>query len=175
MISMARTLGVAALAGGLLFTAACGGGSGANAAAPKSTGSNDPQGAFRQCLQQHGVTLPSGRPGGQGQGQGGPPPSGRPTARPSGGFQSMSSQQRQAFQACASLAPGGGRFGGGADQSAFKAFQNCMNQHGVKVANNGFRSLRTTDPKIAKALKTCQPLLPQRGSGTPNPNPAPSS
>ena len=169
---------MAALAGGLLFTAACGGDTGASAAAPRSSGSNDPQGAFRQCLQQHGVTLPSGRPG-QGQGQGGRPPSGRPTAQPSGGFPSMSSQQRQAFQACASLAPNGGGFGGGfgggPGQSAFRAFQNCMDQHGVKVANNGFRSLRTTDPKVAKALKTCQPLLPQRGSGTPNPSPAPSS
>lgn len=180
MINMARSLGVAVLPGGLLIAllltaTACGGGDGTAAAPTNSTsksGSADPQGAFRQCLQQHGITLPSRGPGGR---QPGVRPSGRPSGRPTGrpsGFPSMSDQQRQALRACASLAPRG-RFGG-LDQSAFKAFQSCMKQHGVTVSN-GFRGGRpTADPKFAKAFRTCRPLLPQR-SGSPSPAPAPSS
>ncbi|HEX6468922.1 MAG TPA: hypothetical protein VF069_07470 [Streptosporangiaceae bacterium] len=191
MIDRVRSLAVVALAGGLLSVAACGGGDGGAAAAPKTsaptTGASktgtpaDPRAAFRQCLQQHGVTLPSRpRPGATdrptGRATGGP--TGRPTGRPRGplgGLPSLSAGQRQAFQACASLAPGGfaGGFGGGVDQSALKAFQSCMSQHGVKMAN-AFRpgASRTADPKFAAAFRTCRALLPRRSPRPATPAPA---
>lgn len=189
LIDKARSAGVTALAGGLLFVAACGGGSGGTtAAAPKTSGSANPMAAFRQCLQQHGVTLPNnlGRRGQRGPASGQPSappsgqPSGQPTRRPGGppsGFPSMSASQRQAVQACASLAPNGGRFGGGVDQSALKAFQSCMSQHGVKVTNSfrpGAPRTATADPKAAAAFRTCRALLPGRPSGAPRPSPSPS-
>jgi hypothetical protein len=182
LIDRARTLSVLVLAGGLLFVAACGNDGGTTtAAAPKASSSADPRAAFRQCLQQHGVTLPDqGRSGGGGPPSGRPsgaasgPPSGRPSGRPTG-MRSFSDSQRQALQACASLAPGDGGFGGGIDQSALKAFQNCMSQHGVKITNS-FRpeARRTADPKFAAAFRTCRPLLPQRSprAGTPAPSPS---
>jgi hypothetical protein len=179
LIDRVRSLAVIALAGGLLSVAACGGGGGGTvAAAPKTSASADPRAAFRQCLQQHGVTLPdrprsgatgrpTGRPGGAPSGA----PSGRPRG-PLGGLPSLSAGQRQAFQACASLAPGGG-FAGGMDQSAVKAFRSCMNQHGVKVAD-AFRpdAARTADPKFAAAFRTCRALLPQRSPRPSTPAPA---
>jgi hypothetical protein len=157
LIEWARPLGVTALAGGLLLLAACGGGDGGTTAAtPKTSASAsaDPRAAFRQCLQQHGVTLPN---------QGGGAPSGRP-----GQIPSVSASQRQALQACASLAPNGGGFGNGGDQSALKAFQNCMDEHGVKVTST-FRpgELRTSDPKAAAAFRTCRALLPGRATPAP--------
>jgi hypothetical protein len=154
-------------------TAACGGDGGTKAAAPKASASADPQGAFRQCLRQHGVTVPEqGR-----RAQGGGPPSGRPSGRPTGrpsGFPSLSPSRRQAMQACASLAPAGGRFGG-IDQTALKAFQSCMSQHGVKVTNSfrpGALRTATADPKAAAAFRTCRALLPQRPAPSTSPSPA---
>jgi hypothetical protein len=181
LIDTTKLFGTTGLAGAvlsaLLFTAACRGGSGATAAAPN--GSAAPQAAFRECLRQHGITMPTGGPGGQG-GRPGRPPSGRPTGRPSGapsgGPPSATGPRQEGFQACASLAPNGGRFGGGVDQSALKAFQNCMSEHGVKVANTARPdALRTSDPKGAKAFQTCRPLLPQGPSGGPNPSTTPSA
>jgi hypothetical protein len=174
LIDKARPLGVTALAGALLFAAACGGNGGTKAAAPKTSTSADPRAAFRQCLQQHGVTLPNdGRRGQSGR------PSGPPTARPSN-LPSMSDSQRQALQACASLAPNGGRFGNGVDQSALKAFQSCMSQHGVKITNSarpGVLRTATADPKAAAAFRTCRALLPQRpfGGRSATPNAAPAA
>ena len=58
--------------------------------------------------------------------------------------------------------------GGGLSTSAFKAFASCLQQHGVKVSGTGIsslRSLRNATGKTAKAIKTCQPLLP---SGIPS-------
>jgi hypothetical protein len=82
----------------------------------------------------------------------------------------MSPQMQKALQACASLRPSGGpggfRYGGGADNSAMQAFLTCMKDNGaVLPTNSGFRNLQTSDPKIAKALEKCRPLLPTRGPG----------
>jgi hypothetical protein len=184
LIGRVRSLKVTALTGGpplalmlallLAGAAACGGGAGgAPAAAPKTSASAEPQGAFRQCLRQHGVTLPEqGR-----RAQGGGPPSGRPTGRPTGrpsDFPSLSPSRRQAVQACASLAPNGGRFGG-VDQSALKAFQSCMSRHGVKITNSfrpGALRTATADPKAAAAFRTCRALLPQRQAAPTSPSPS---
>jgi hypothetical protein len=66
--------------------------------APSPSGSAAPagNGAFRQCLQKHGVTLPSNR---QGAGIG------QPHARPTG---AASSAFRQALQACGGFHGAGG-------------------------------------------------------------------
>jgi hypothetical protein len=175
LIGRVRSPRVTALTGGLLLAmllagaAACGGAGGTKAAAPKTSASADPQGAFRQCLRQHGVALPDRGS----RAQGGGPPSARPTRRPSD-FPSLSPSLRQAVQACASLAPNGGRFAG-VDQSALKAFQSCMSQHGVKITNSfrpGARRSFTADPKAAAAFRTCRALLPQRPAARTSPSPS---
>jgi hypothetical protein len=51
--------------------------------------------------------------------------------------------------------------GNGANASALQAFRTCMKDHGAELPQGaGFRNIDRNDPKIAKALKTCQPLLP---------------
>ena len=144
--------------------------------------------AYRTCLSQHGVTLPTGRPSGHFTGR----PSGRPTDRPSGshtggygggfgggfgfGGASANPSEAAAAKACASLMPKGGfggRGGGAAGGTAMAAFTSCMKDNGVTVTG-GLRGLSTTDPKTAAALKICKPLLPTRGSG-PSPSATPSS
>ncbi|MWA02188.1 hypothetical protein F8568_017765 [Actinomadura sp. LD22] len=129
--SMGRLLGGLTVTGTLLLTAACGGGGGdgkANAGSTKAAGT-DQMSAFRACLEKQGVTLPnrgnrpsgapSGRPSGAPSGGfGGARPSGRPSGAPSGRASgrptdrpTRSAAQQKAMQACASLAPQGGRGG----------------------------------------------------------------
>lgn len=130
--SAGRLLGGLAVTGALLLTAACGGGDGgkANASSGKSAGA-DQMSAFRACMEKQGVTMPdrgnrpsgapSGRPSGAPSGgPGGAPPSGRPSGAPSGrpsgrpaDRPTRSAAQQKAMQACASLAPQGGRGGWG--------------------------------------------------------------
>ncbi|WP_344940614.1 hypothetical protein [Actinomadura miaoliensis] len=92
---------------------------------------------------------------------------------------SLSAEQQKAFQACASLRPSppDGRRGNGGppDGEVSAAFRDCMSKNGAEVAE-GTRvaDVKTTDPKVAKALETCRPLLPQRGGGSPSPTPAAS-
>jgi hypothetical protein len=174
VIGGVRSLMVTALTGGLLLVAAAAcGGAGGTKAAPKTSASADPRDAFRRCLRQHGVALPDqGSQGSQGRRPQGGPPTGRPSDLPS-----ISPSRRQALQACASLAPNGGRFGGGIDQSALKAFQSCMSQHGVKVTNSfrrGATRTFTADPKAAEAFRTCRALLPERPAARPSPSPSAS-
>jgi hypothetical protein len=85
----------------------------------------------------------------------------------------MSPEMRKAFEACRSLMPRGGGFGqgrgmrGGADDSAMQAFRSCMKDNGAELpANGGMRQLKTEDPKVAKALEKCRPLLPTRTPGS---------
>ncbi|AKL64450.1 MULTISPECIES: hypothetical protein [Streptomyces] len=127
MSAVKRVLGGAAMAAMLLATVACG----SDKADQKP--SSDPMQAFQECLQQHGVTMPDRggqRPGGGASGRpegtpGGHPegaPSGRPEDVPSGrpsGMPSMSEEQQEAMQACASLRPqrGGGGPGANGEQS----------------------------------------------------------
>ena len=142
--------------------------------------------AYRTCLSQHGVTLPTG--GGFGPG-GGARPTGMPTDMPTGGSPAGSmpggmpggvvpsgvdaTAYQRAQQACASLRPTGGFRGGGAtfDSSALQAFTSCMKDHGV-TATNGPQDLNRSDPKVAAAWKTCSVLLP---AATGQPNPAPTT
>jgi hypothetical protein len=152
-----------AMAVGLL--AACGGGGGAGTAnAAPSGGRGGPQAfrAYADCLSQHGVTIPLPSRGAR--------PSDRPSGvRPSGrgfggGFFGSEpppgvdqSTWDAAQKACASLRPSfGPRDGGG---SAFRAYRNCLREHGV-MASNGPGDVNTADPKVAAALATCAPLRP---------------
>lgn len=200
---------VAVLASGALLLAACSSGSSgsgspdakssapASASAAKSGGAAGVE-AYRDCLAQHGVKLPSFSPGaGRPSGR----PSDRPSGRPSGGFgggfgaglggASADPQTQKAVQACASLRPQFNRgAGGGADSSAFQAFTSCLKDHGVTLPSASPRSpgsaspgstsrprgggffgaggLDTSDPKTAEAYNTCKPLLPQRPSASPS-------
>ncbi|MBN6546491.1 hypothetical protein, partial [Actinacidiphila bryophytorum] len=177
----------AVLATGALLLAACSsGGSGTPAAADAKASSSGSASAsasasgsmtaYRDCLSQHGVQLPSfaprtGRPTDR--------PSGRPSGRPGGGFggfggASADPKTQAAMKACEALRPQfsgrGGGAGGGADASAFQAFTSCLKDHGVTLPTGSPSSrpgrfganLDTADPKVAKAYATCKPLLPQR-------------
>jgi hypothetical protein len=133
--------------------------------------------AYRDCLSQHGLKLPSfsGRPSGR------PSGSGRPGGF-GGGFGGASADPatQKALQACESLRPQfNGRRGGG-DNSAYQAFTSCLKDHGVTLptpspgASNsparrgGFGTIDTSDPKTAKAYTTCKPLLPTRPAPSPS-------
>ncbi|MBY8881754.1 hypothetical protein [Actinacidiphila acidipaludis] len=207
--SAARRAGVsvAALAasGALLLTACSSSSSGTSADAkpsgsasgsPAASGNNGTQAmeAYRQCLQQHGVNLPTFQRRSPGAGR----PSGAPSGRPGGaggrgyggfpgfGGASPDAATQKALDACKSLRPqfnGQGR-GGNGNSSAFQAFASCLKDHGVALATpspgatnrgGGFgalRGLNTSDPKTAKAYDTCKALLPQRPSGAPTTSPS---
>jgi hypothetical protein len=99
-----------------------------------------------------------------------------------------------AFQACASLRPTGGFFGGGAVNSAqFAAYRNCLQLHGVTLptppsttagqapasgtrdGGGGFGA-QANNPTFQAAQKACASLLPARsGSGTTGTTVAPQS
>ncbi len=163
----------------LLGSAACGS-SGGKATASSSTPAGSASGgfaAYAQCLREHGVNIPTSRP----------------TARPGGraggfGFRNLANANPQALQACRSLMPQ--RRGPG--MQALQAFRSCLSDHGVTLPTPSpgavrppgaartpgvrrspgagmFGRLNTADPKVAKALKTCRPLLPTR-----SPRPSPS-
>ena len=174
------------VAGSLL--AACGGGGssggttpvGAAASASASSGAGS-NAAYRTCLSQHGVALPSRSPG-QGRpsgGTGGGGFGGFGGGGGGGGF-SVSPQMQAAMQACASLRPTGGAFAGGRGGTALAAFRNCMSQQGVAIPTTRptvrptvsstaasrfyLGGLDPNDPKVSAALKVCSPLLPTRGA-----------
>lgn len=159
----------------------------ATAVASTSGGSGGPGGdqrqameAYRQCLGQHGVTLPTfNRP------SGGIGPSGRPSGgvrRGGYGFPGTGpggtgpdAATQKAMNACASLRPQfNGRGGaGGAGSSAFKAFASCLKDHGVVLptASPGARGhrgpglgLNTAEPTVGAAYAVCKALLPSRPS-----------
>jgi len=149
-------LAVSVLAAGLVV-AACGGGSGSSTSTTSaSPGAGSGQAAFLKCLRKYGVKLPSGAPTAA---TGQPPGSGTP---PAGFGQGKSAK---AFQACKKLAPSGfGAGGPGGNASALAAFDSCLRDHGVKPGGTGLSALaalRKKGGKAEKAVKTCQPLLPQ--------------
>lgn len=193
---------VAVLASAALLLTACSSSSSpkaSNSVAPSASGSSGTNGknaqamdAYRNCLSQHGVKLPSFSPGAR--------PSGRPSDRPSGtgrrgggfggGFGGASADPatQKAIQACASLRPQFNGQRGGGNSTAFKAFTSCLKDHGVVLPSasaspgsrngGGFGALRginTSDPKTAKAYDTCKALLPQRPSGRPSSSASPSA
>ncbi|GAA5072917.1 hypothetical protein HNP84_009302 [Thermocatellispora tengchongensis] len=157
MSAVSRSLVGATALGLVLLVSGCGGDEG-TAAAPQ--GGGDQRAAFRDCLREHGVTMPTARP------------SDAPGARPDGGAtpgarRSTDPAARQAMQACASLRPSGApgpgdRAGRRAlDQSALRAFRTCMKDNGVTLATDApIPRAGDTDATTAKALEKCRPLLP---------------
>lgn len=164
---MSKLIRIAALLLGLFATAAavtaCGSSPSATAggaAASPAAGQGGMQ-AYTACLSQHGVTLPSGFPGGN-------RPTDRPTDRPSGGprgggFGNQApagvdpQAWQQAQQACASLRPTGG--GQNRNNGANTAYRNCLTDHGVTMSG-GPAGLDSNDPKVADAMKACEALRP---------------
>lgn len=165
-------LAAAAAAAGLLV-AACGsapGGSGTDAAGFT---------AYRNCLQQHGVSLPTSRP-----------TSGAGGFGAAGGFGGGSSTFQKASEACSSLRPSFGGFGGtggsggsggfGGFATALQAFRSCMSAHGEAIpttrptsppasgsstADRFLNGLNPDNAKVAAALKACESKLPSFASG----------
>lgn len=158
-----------ALVAGLLVTG-CGGSSSSGSGRGGTQAAS--QSAFQQCLRQHGVNIPTARPSFAGTPSTGQFPGGGGGQFPGGGQGGAGSS---AFQACRKYMPAGGGFGpggggGGINSSALNAFTSCLKQHGVKLTGTGpsaLQSLRNATGKTAKAVKTCQPLLP---TGVPSPS-----
>ena len=97
--STSRPASVRLLAPVALAVAVAAAGCGTTSAAPTpSSSAKGSTSSFRQCLENHGVTPPAGRPSG-----------GTPHARPTG---AASNSFRKAIQACGGSFGGGG-FGGG--------------------------------------------------------------
>ncbi len=169
-----------ASAAALLFTAACGSSGGGASATPSASGSGSAASsggfaAYAACLRQHGANVPTVRPTVR--------PTARPSGRAGGGF--LGGADQQAVQACRSLAPRGLGGGLGHAMQELQAFRSCLSDHGVKLPTAAPGARRTpgaartpgggllgrfdtSDPKVAKAFKTCRPLLP---SFSPRPSP----
>ena len=167
---LALVTGLAAVAA--LLIAGCGTKTVFGAGAASSPSASSGFSAFRNCLEQHGVTPGSG---GFGGGSGG-----------GGSGSSNNSKLQQAMQACASLRPsfgsGGGGFGGGggAFGQAIQAFRSCMSSHGETIpatrptsppaagsfpADRFLNGLNPGNPKVAAALKACESKLPSFTGG----------
>jgi hypothetical protein len=171
-------LGLVAAVG---VVAACGSSSPGSAGGPSAGPGRGGTQAYAACLSQHGVTLPSAAPrGNRPSARPSDRPSGRPTARPSGGFGGGfgngdqppagvdAATWQKAQQACASSRPSGGpRNGGNRNNGAFTAYRNCLTDHGVTMSA-GPNGLDANDPKVADAMKACEPLRP---TGRPTPGP----
>ncbi|MDQ1502864.1 MAG: hypothetical protein QOD57_591 [Actinomycetota bacterium] len=158
-------LGVLIVAGAALLGAcSSGGGSG-----PAEAASSHRFAAYRQCLEQHGVT-----PRTQG--------SESSTTDPA-----SAAAYTAARKACASLRPAGGLRGGGINSGPRKAFRRCMTDHGVTLPTAATRGtgpdpssteaaprggmlngLDRKDPVVVKALDACRSLLvsPSTSSST---------
>jgi hypothetical protein len=170
-------------AAGLIAGCSSGSGSSTAAGAGAAGASNGANSAYVSCLSQHGVKLPSGAAGFGGRrsrpaGSGFTPGAGRSGgAGGFGGFASADPTTSAAMQACASLRPtGGAGFGGGfGGSSRLTAFRNCMTQQGEAVPTTRptavatprptgnaryLNGLNLSDPKVAAALKVCEPLIP---------------
>ncbi|HEV7525143.1 MAG TPA: hypothetical protein VGP92_09260 [Acidimicrobiia bacterium] len=156
--------------GAIFVLAGCGGSSGSASAGSGATTTTAKAGAagqtaFRDCLAQHGITLPAGagngRPPGSGQGGGG----GTPRSLPAG----VDAQKFQAaLTACGRT--GGRGFGGGANSPAFQAYTSCLSDHGVKVpprtASSTPPTFDRTSATFVAANKVCAALLPSRTNTT---------
>ncbi|MEO3809433.1 hypothetical protein ABGB17_10585 [Sphaerisporangium sp. B11E5] len=188
MIALSRVLGAATVASAVLLASGCGGvaagtaGAQVSPAGAQASPVGDGRAAFAECMREHGVTLPTGRPGGAPTARPDGAPSGGPSGRP-WGFGAMGPEARKALEACRSLMPQGGpaRAGGprgGVNAGVLQAFRTCMKDNGAEITGENLRDLtETDDPKVAAALKKCRPLLLARAPGTPAPGatPAPSA
>ena len=174
---------------GALVAAACSGSGGGKVAAGStaspssaSSSSNAAFQAYRDCLAQHGVTLPQ-RQRNQSSQSGASDASGPPSDQSGGpgrGFNGQfslppgvdQSTFDAAMQACANLRPAGGG-GGGRGGAAGAAYRSCLADHGVTVPSTSSGgpppSIDRNDPNFASANQVCRALLPNRGqNGSPS-------
>jgi hypothetical protein len=195
--SLRPWLGLAPLALALvILVAACGGGSSKPAAAASTTTTTTGGGrgvnaaavqAFRSCMQQHGVTIPTAPPrtanstppstdtASTDAGSGGPRVRGGGFGGGFGGLgtviASADPATKAAFQACQGQLPAGFLQRIQQGQTQLQAYVSCMQSHGVTVSGlgRGFgsRSTTTTTPQFAAANSICKALLPARGQGGP--------
>jgi len=129
--------------------------------------------AFRSCLTQHGVTLPTFTPrtttpgattpaaGTSGSG------SGTGAGRGFGGGGGLNavfnnSADAAAVQACQNLLPPGYLAQQQARQNQLAAFDSCMADHGVTITTTPAGTSPTSIDTTSAAYKTCSPLLPTR-------------
>jgi len=148
--------------------------------------------AYRTCLSQHGVKLPTRTPGSRpptssgGTGGGGELGGGGFGGGGFGGGANATPQFAAAQKACASKVPKGGfGFGGrgGAGGAAFTAYVSCMKDHGITLStrraagtsittiagattSSSVAPVDRTSPKFIAANKICQALLPSRPTTT---------
>jgi hypothetical protein len=146
-----------------LVAAGCGGSpstSASSASTTSTTGGAAATAAFRACLAQAGVKLPSGFGNGQSpQGQAPPAGGGQP---PQGGQSpSFSAKQRKAFADCQSKLPAGARRGGfpggGQSNTALAKYTNCLRKHGVTFGGSSNQS------EFKKASAACAKYAPTPG------------
>lgn len=148
-----------------LVAAGCGGSSPTSAStAATSTTRGGTATAFRACLAQQGVKLPSGfGSGGPPQGGAGQPPQGGAGQAPQGGRPpSFSTKQQKAFSACRSKLPAGananGGFpGGGQNNPALTKYTSCLRKHGVTFGGSNNQSA------FKKASAACAKYAPTPG------------
>src|SRR6202022_1430154 len=150
------------------------------ASPPTTTGGSGGQGtggataaqlqAFRTCLTQHGITLPTFTPRTTVPGQTTPSTSagsGTPAGRGGGGgglnavFSNPADQT--AVKACESILPAGYVAQQQARQNQRAAFNSCMADHGVTVPAATPGSPPPTVDQTSAAYKMCSPLLPTGG------------
>ena len=182
-VSTLVTAAAGIAAAGLIAGCSSSSGTATVAATNVAAGSTSGYSAYTSCLTQHGVTLPSRGAFGAGR-RSHAAGSFTPGAGHTGGaggygaFASANPTTSAAMQACASLRPtgaagAGGGFGGGS--SRLTAFRSCMTQQGEAVPTTRptavptakatgdaryLNGLNPTDPKVAAALKVCEPLIP---------------
>ncbi|HVW34420.1 MAG TPA: hypothetical protein VHL53_17945 [Acidimicrobiia bacterium] len=176
-----RRLAALAGVGALGLATACSSGGGTGTATRRFS-------AYRQCLQQHGVTPRRGRGStttgpaatGSGAGPGAAAPAGASTTT-----RNTTAAEAQAFEAaraaCRKLRPAGGLRGGGIAGKKRSEFRKCMADHGVALPTTTSRPPGTTgpggtvaapaprggmlagldrnDPTVAAALTACRTLL----------------
>jgi hypothetical protein len=173
---------VALLVVAALLLAACGGGTSKTAASPPPTttagGGGTGNGgataaqlqAFRTCLSQHGVTLPTFTPRTTVPGQTTPSTSAGPAAPAGrggggGGLNAVFSNpaDQTAVQACQGTLPPGYVAQQQARQNQQAAFNSCMADHGVTVPATTPGSPPITLDQTSAAYQSCSPLLPTGG------------
>jgi len=183
---------ILAVAGSLII-AACG--SSSSSGSTHTTASASASGSRAKlvaCLKQHGVTLPSHRPGAGGHGffGGGGPPAGGPGqgagtgttggfgagGRPPGTFRN--SKFARAFKACGGSfghfrAGGAGRYRPHFSSHTLNAFVTCVRKHGYDLpkpntAGNGpiFPRSIESNKKFQAAARSCSSLLRPNPAGT---------
>ena len=147
MFRLTLVIAAGVLAALAMVAAGCGGSSPSDASATTDTtasaSSSNTSTAFADCLKENGV---EGFDPGSAQG-GAPPQTVDPAA------------MQKAMQACGSLAPQGGGFGGqgqnGGSSEQFAELQSCLEEHGIENFTPGSAQSDADRQKLQKAMQAC--------------------